>query len=75
MFNVSKEIFYDFVNKNQLIPVQGDYFHSDNFIDKNKKVRAYRETSSWGAETIYQIDDVKYSNFETLNIINNFLNI
>jgi hypothetical protein len=75
MFNVSKEIFYDFINKNQLKEIQGDYFHSNNYIDNKNNIRAYRETSSWGAETIYQIDDVKYSNFKTLNIINNFLNI
>ncbi len=74
MFNVSKEVFYDFVNRNKLIEVQGDVFHSSNYLDNKNNIRAYRETSSWGTKTVYQIDDVKYSNFETLNIVNNFLN-
>ncbi len=74
LYAVNYNIFHDYIVKNKLKEVQGSVFHSDNFIDENNVIKAYRESSSWGAETVYLIADENYKNLETLSTITNFIN-
>lgn len=75
MFNVSKEVFNKFVIENKLQKIQGENIHSYNYVDNDGNIMAYKETSSYDNNTIYQINDIKFTNFETLNIVNNLLNL
>lgn len=74
LFNVPYEVFSKYIEKNNLKAIPGPYCHSINYIDENNVIKAYKETSSWGADTIYQIDDVTYQNLEIVNLIVNIFN-
>ena len=72
LINVSAKEFYDFLKLNNLQKVQGNYFHSNNYINNEGRILAYKETSSWGAETIYKI--LVEENIIGLNLVTNIMN-
>ena len=76
MYRVSKETFDSYLSGRDLVKVQGVVFHSSYYMEGGIK-RGYKETSSWGAETIYKIDRDDFGplweNIETVNLISNFL--
>jgi hypothetical protein len=53
------EVFNNFILKNNLTKIQGEYYNSNYYIDENRVRLAYTETSSdyWGI-TIYKIVDI-----------------
>ena len=74
LFDVSENIFHEYVKKHNLKEVQGRILHSSDFIDEFGEVKAYMETSSWSMTVIYRIADLKYQNLETLELFTSLLN-
>ena len=72
LIDVSAKEFYDFVNDKKLQKIQGNYFHSNNYLDNEGRILAYKETSSWGAETIYKI--LAEENIIGLNLVTKIMN-
>jgi len=70
LHNVSEDIFNRFLKNKNFTKRQGSNFHSEEFLNSEGEIKAYVESSSWGAETVYQIDDDSYENFETFVILN-----
>lgn len=52
---VEKEEFWEFVKNNTIAITQGEWFHSEYYLDKDNNKVAYIETSSYGSPTIYEI--------------------
>lgn len=57
MKEVNEKEFNEFMQNKKVKKVQGDYFHSNYYVDENNIKIAYVETSSWGAPTIYKINN------------------
>lgn len=74
MFKVDRHIFKDYINKNNLKPKQGQYFHELVYCDEHNNIIAREESSSWSGEELYFIADNTYENYETLEIITNIIN-
>ena len=53
--NVSENEFTLFVNKYAISTEPGEVFHSLNFLDRDRNIIAYEETSSYGTKPIYKI--------------------
>lgn len=74
LHSVNKEVFEVFLRKNALTEVQGRYFHSYDYIDSDGEIHASMETSSYGAETVYQISDTNYENMEAVSLVGKLIN-
>lgn len=66
LYNVSKTIFWEYVRNHSLKKEQGMLVHSSNFVNETGEIKAYMETSSYGAEDIYKIADETYENYSAL---------
>lgn len=56
MKEVTKEEFYNFLKDKETTIIDGEWMHSDYWLDDKANKIAYRQTSSYGADTIYKID-------------------
>lgn len=71
MKQVTKDEFWSYFQNKEFIKKQGEFFHSDNFIIDGEVV-GYRETSSYGAPTVYQL---KYgtTNSEAISLVGSII--
>lgn len=74
MVQVSKQVFNDFLKDKKTTVTQGDYFHSNYWLNEEGNRIAYMATSSWCIDTVYMIEDNLANNFETTSIVTNILN-
>lgn len=73
MIQVNAQTFENFLKNKNITKLQGEIFHSTYYLENENKV-AYMETSSWGAEAVFMIEDDLAKNFETTNLITSILN-
>lgn len=74
MTSVSYKIFEEFLKKNNLTKIQGKWFHSFDWVDNQRIVKATEESSSWGAGDSYMVESEEAENLNTLEFINNIIN-
>lgn len=76
---VPEVIFREFLAKQgKLKKEQGEWFHSEYYVNEQDEKVAYMQTSSWSPEVVYKIKDERYEglldNEITTNLINNIIN-
>ena len=68
--SVDEKTFYDFLKDKKVERQQGEWFHSEYYVDENNEKIAYMESSSWSMHVIYEIkSELSQKNWDTLNFI------
>ncbi len=74
MVEVLSKSFYDFINsRDDLKVIQGDWTHSDYWVNGEGEKLAYMETSSYGAPPVYKLKEglggMPACNQNTINVV------
>lgn len=75
LYEVPSDVFEKYVEDNKLRRIDGNWFHSFDYVNDEGIIMAQFISSSWSPLETFKIADDGYCNFEALSYINRRFNL